>query len=87
MKVSSTSTSVPGPPSLSEGDALHGKPDAVQHEPCGLLSDSQSAADFVGADSVLAVGKHPSSSKPLVQGDRAILENGSDLDRELALRG
>src|SRR5262249_29254659 len=64
----------------------HCKADAVQHEPCGLLGDSQSAVDFVGTDSVLAVRNHPHSDKPLIERDCGIFHDGSDLRRELFAR-
>lgn len=64
---------------------LQGEPDAMKHEPCRLLSDTESAGHFVGANPVLAVGQHPSCGQPLVQADRRILEDGSNLDGELPL--
>ena len=65
--------------------ALHRKPDAVKHEPCRFLSDAESAADFIGTDSVLAVGDHPHGDQPLVQRDRRILKDSSDLGGELPM--
>src|SRR5438270_11182736 len=56
---------------------------SLQHEPCGLLCDSQSAMNFQAADSVLAVNQHPESSHPLVEGDWRIFHNRSNLDGEL----
>jgi len=47
---------------------LHAQTDAMQHEPCGLLSDAKSAAYFIGTYAVLAVRNQPNSDKPLVQG-------------------
>jgi hypothetical protein len=64
---------------------LHCEPDAMHHKPRGLLSDSESAVDFVGTDSVLAVRNHPNGNHPLVHANGGILEDGSDLDRELFL--
>jgi hypothetical protein len=72
-------------PEFHEGAALHGKPDAVHHEPSRLLSDADSAGHFVGTDSVLAIGDHPNGGKPFVEGDWGILENGSHLRGELPL--
>lgn len=66
-----------------EGAALHGKPDTVHHEPCGFLSDTDSASHFIGTDTVFAIGNHPNGSKPLVQRDRRILKDSPDLDTEL----
>ena len=57
----------------------------MKHEPCGLLSDAESACDFVGTDAVLAVRNHPHSGKPLVERHGRILKDGADLDGELPL--
>src|SRR6266568_1235495 len=38
---------------------LQGKPNAMEHEPCGLLGNLEIAGNFVATDSVLAVRKHP----------------------------
>src|SRR5581483_10556990 len=65
---------------------LQCKPDTVQHEPCGLLSNIQSAGNLVAANSILAVSKHPRCRKPLVKSDGAVLVDRTDLDGELALR-
>jgi len=70
---------------LHEAARLHCLTDAMQHEPCGFLSDANGLGQFIAADSVLASGQHPDSSHPLVHADRGILENGSDLHRELLL--
>ncbi len=70
---------------LSGQAVLQSKPDAVHHEPCGLLGDSKIAGDFIGANSVLAVDHHPDNGKPLVEADRGVLEDGSYFDRELAV--
>ena len=64
---------------------LQSKPDAMQHEPCGLLSDAKGASHFVGTDSILAVGQHPSSSEPFVEADRLVFKDGAHLDGELPL--
>jgi len=70
---------------LDEGAILHRKPDAMKHEPCGLLCDAESASDFIRTDSVLAVGNHPNGDEPLVERDWGIFEDGADLDGELAV--
>jgi len=62
---------------------LHCKTNAVKHEPCGLLSDAKSAANFIGTNSVFAVSHHPHSDEPLIEWERGILKDGSNLDREL----
>ena len=64
---------------------LHGEPDTVEHEPCGLLSDSERARDFIGANPVFAVGQQPHGNHPLVHPERRILEDSPDFDGELLL--
>jgi len=64
---------------------LHCKPDTMEHKPSGLLSDAKSAANFVRTDSVFAVRNHPNGDKPLVERQRGILHDGSNLDRELPM--
>lgn len=68
---------------LHSGSGLHGEPDSMEHEPCGLLSDSESASYFVGANAIFAVGDHPHCDKPLVERKRRILKDSPDLCREL----
>jgi hypothetical protein len=63
--------------------SLHRKPDAVKHEPCGLLSDAKSAGHFVGTDSVLTICDHPNCDEPLVEWQSGIFHDGSDFDGEL----
>jgi len=64
---------------------LDSKPDAMEHEPCSLLSDSQSAVNLVRADAVLAANQQPDSGKPLLKGNRGVLKYGSNLQREFLL--
>src|SRR6202521_185912 len=54
---------------------LHGKPNPMEHEPCGLLSAVRIPHDLVATDTVFGVGNHPSSSQPLNDRDRGIPEN------------
>ncbi len=65
---------------------LHCKTDAVKHEPCGFLSDAESASNFIGTDAVLAVGNHPNCDKPFVERERGILKDGSHFRAELFSR-
>src|SRR5947209_4200874 len=51
---------------FDERTRLHCQPNAMQHEPRGFLSDAKSAANFIGTDTVLAIGNHPNSDEPLV---------------------
>ena len=73
----------PVPTEFQNRTVLHRKSDAMEHEPCGLLSDAKSAAYFVRTDSVFAICNHPHSDKPLVEGKRRILKDGSNFDGEL----
>ena len=63
--------------------ALLGKPDAMEHKPRGLLSDSKRPCDLTTGDAILAIQDEPHSWKPLIQTERRILENGPNLDGEL----
>jgi len=65
---------------------LHGQPEALKHEPCGLLRYSQRSVKFPRANAVLAICDHPHGHKPLVQANRRILKDRSDLDGKLRLR-
>src|SRR5581483_6248279 len=69
---------------LSERAILQSKSQTLQHEPCGLLSNSQILCYFIGRNSVLAVHKQPERREPLVQWNRRILKDRPDLDGELA---
>ena len=70
---------------LQEGAALHRKANPVEHEPCGLLGDTQSAGDLAGTDAVLGSSDHPDGGKPLLKAKGRILEDGAHLGRKLAL--
>ena len=61
--------------------------DSLQHEPCGLLGDSESSTEFMGTDAVFTVNQHPNCRHPLVQADWRILEDAAHLDGELFLAG
>jgi hypothetical protein len=70
---------------LQERAILHGKTNAVKHEPCSLLSDPKGPGDLAGANAILRRGDDPNGRKPLVQSERRVLEDGPNLDGELAL--
>jgi hypothetical protein len=61
---------------------LHGKADAMEHEPSGLLGDAKAAMQFVGTDTVFCPNDEPRGGEPLLKTDRGILEDGSGLQRE-----
>ena len=56
----------------------------MEHEPSGFLSDTQGAVNLIARHAVLAVGDHPHSHEPAFEGNGAVLEDGADLDGELA---
>ena len=68
---------------LGEPFGLHGMADTSEHVPCGLLGHAKGAGQFVGADAVLRVHQQPQRGQPLVEAERAILEHGAELGREL----
>lgn len=62
---------------------LHGKPNQMEREPCGLLSHAKRPMDFPRANPVLVINDHPYARKPLGQRYWPILENSSSLKAEL----
>lgn len=56
-----------------------------QHEPRGFLSHAECSGQFVRTYAVLAIGDEPERREPLLKAKSGVLENGSDLERELAL--
>src|SRR4029077_20642768 len=63
---------------------LQSQPDSMQHEPCRLLGDFQVACDLIATDAVLAVRQKPCCRQPFIEGNWAVLKNGSHLDGEFA---
>ena len=70
-------------PQFGNASGLQGEAQAMQDEPCRLLSDPDGLGDFVGTDAVLAVDQHPERGEPFVQFDRGILKDGSQFYGEL----
>src|SRR6476659_3982031 len=70
-----------GAAKLYEGTALDCKADAMQHEPSRLLSDAQSAMNFIRANAILAANEEPHCGKPFLKRDRRIFKDGSNLQR------
>src|SRR5229473_6155085 len=68
-----------------EGVLLHNFADALKHEPCRRLRDSQSTAKFVRTDSVLGIRKQPKCRHPLIKSERRILKDRLNFDCELPL--
>lgn len=62
---------------------LHHHPQPVQHEPSRFLRNSDGTVNFIRRDTVLAVGKHPESTKPLIKSKRGVLEDSANLETEL----
>lgn len=67
---------------LLKAAPLHGFADTMEHEPSGFLMHLEIARQFVAANPILAIGYQPDGNKPLVQTERAILEDRTLLDRE-----
>src|SRR5262249_52566425 len=65
-----------------EGPILSGKANPLKHEPCGLLCHSKRSVEFPGANAILAVQEHPDGGKPLLKGNRRVLEDCASLQRE-----
>ncbi|HUV97386.1 MAG TPA: hypothetical protein VMV98_07935, partial [Acidobacteriaceae bacterium] len=65
------------------GTVLHGKPDAIQHEPSGFLSDAKRAGNLAGANTILRAGNNPDGGKPLIQAKRRVFEYSPNLRGEL----
>jgi hypothetical protein len=65
---------------------LHGKADAVEHKPCGLLGNAKRPVKFPRGNAVAVAGDHPHGREPLVQTERGILKDGPNLDGELGQR-
>ena len=64
---------------------VHDLADAMEHEPCRLLCDANCAMYLIAGDAVFAVGKHPHRAHPLIKADGRVLEDRSNLERELLL--
>jgi hypothetical protein len=58
-------------------------PNAMHHVPSRLLCDSQSAANFIGTDSVLGIDDQPNADHPLIHAQRGVLKDRPYLDGEL----
>ena len=68
---------------LVDAPGVHGIADAMDHEPRSLLRDLECPRDLIGTDSVFAIGNEPHRTEPFLQRNRAVFEDGPDLDREL----
>ena len=58
---------------------FQGDSQPMEHEPCCLLRDSQSAMEFPARDAIFAANEHPHGRQPFLERDRRILKNGSYL--------
>ncbi len=68
---------------LQQRAVLHGETNAVKHEPCRLLSDAERPCNLARGHPIFCRSDEPHSGKPLIQTERGILKDRSDLDREL----
>jgi hypothetical protein len=57
----------------------------MQHEPGGFLGHAKAASDLIRGHAILGIHNHPNSAEPLIQLDRTILKDGSDLHAVLFL--
>jgi len=62
-------------------------PNPLKHEPRRFLSHLERPCNLITTDSVLAVREQPKGGEPLLQGNRAVLEDRSNFDRKLAPAG
>lgn len=65
---------------------LHPETNAMQHEPCRLLRDSQRAVNLPRRNAILAIGNHPHHRQPLLKTKRRVPKHSPGLDAELRLR-
>jgi len=75
----------PASAKLDELLLMQGEANAVHHEPCGLLSDSQGAGYFIRTDSILGIHDEPNGNHPLVHAESGILKDSAHLDGKLLL--
>jgi hypothetical protein len=62
---------------------VQGRAKALQHKPCRLLSNPQSASNLHAANAILAVDQHPKCRHPLVHAKCGILKDRVHFEREL----
>jgi hypothetical protein len=55
----------------------------MQHEPCGLLRDTQRPANLMTTDTVFAIRHTPHTDEPFIEAKWRLLENGADFVRKL----
>ena len=72
-----------GSAQLVECSGLHGLADSVKQKPRGLLSYAKRAVKLIRAYTVLRVDDQPDSRQPLIEADRTIFHDGSELDAEV----
>ena len=63
---------------------LHGKANALKHEPRGFLRDAQIAVNLPGGNTIAAIRNEPHNRHPLFQADGRVFHDRADLDGELA---
>ena len=62
---------------LLERSRMQSESNPVNHEPCRLLSDPESAVNLIRTDAAFAVHNEPNSGQPLIKNDGGILKNGA----------
>ncbi len=84
MKHSSTSTGpLSSPADLRPSTIGQNKPDAMQHEPCRLLSYADVPRQLIATYAILAIRNEPDCDQPLIQLDCGFFKDSSYLDRKL----
>src|SRR6185312_4619419 len=58
----------------------------MKHEPSRFLSDTESAGNLIGRNTIAAIGDHPECAEPFIQCNGGIFHHSSDLHRELPFR-
>jgi hypothetical protein len=62
---------------------VHRMTNPVEHVPSAFLGNLERPRQFATADTILGIGNGPYRDKPLVETERAILENRANFDRKL----
>lgn len=71
--------------SYAERPIVERRAQPLQHEPCRLLRNTQSAVNLHTRNAILAINQHPESDHPFIKTERRILEDRVDLERELPI--
>src|SRR5688572_5880722 len=73
------------PHELVKGSGLHGLADTMQEKPCRFLSDAKRTVDLVRANPILRVDDQPNGRQPLIETDRRVFHDSSELHTKMLL--